>query len=98
MSWLDEVWNWVSNSAEGIGRGIIDVFQSLGETIKNSFLELPLWFNSAMGRVLPGSVIGDVKYFKPSHPDADVQALISGSKWNGGTITYSLPDQRSDYS
>jgi serralysin len=98
MSWLDDVWNWVSNSAEGIGRGIIDVFQSLGETIKNSFLELPLWFNSAMGRVLPGSVIGDVKYFKPSHPDADVQALISGSKWNGGTITYSLPDQRSDYS
>jgi len=96
MSWLDDVWNWVSDTANSVGRGILDAFQSLGESIKNNILELPLWFNSVLGAT--GAVVGDVKYFRPSHSDPDVQALMSGSKWNGSVITYSLPDSRDDYS
>jgi serralysin len=98
MSWYTDVLDWISDTAESVGRGVADVFNSIADSIKSSILELPLWFNSALGRAFPGMVIGDVKYFTPSHADNDVQALMSGSKWNGSTITYSLPDYRDDYS
>ena len=50
-----------------------------------------------MGTVFPSWSFWGVQYFKPSHADNDVNALLTGTKWSGSTITYSLPDSRSDY-
>lgn len=94
MSWLNDAWDWV----EGAARDTVDFFRNIGEWAVDEFLSLPLRFNVLMAHYFPGMSIGDAQYFVPSHSDADVAALLSGSKWKGDTITYALPDSRSDYS
>jgi len=93
MSWLDGAWDWL----EGAARDAVDFFRGIGEWVVDGVLTLPLRFNVLMANYLPGVSIGKAEYFKPSHSDSDVAALLSGSKWKGDAITYSLPDARGDY-
>jgi len=93
MSWLDGAWDWL----EGAARDAVDFFRGIGEWVVDGVLTLPLRFNVLMANYLPGVSIGKAEYFRASHPDSDVAALLSGSKWKGDAITYSLPDARGDY-
>ena len=93
MSLLDGAWDWL----EGAARDAVDFFRGIGEWVVDGVLTLPLRFNVLMANYLPGLSIGNAEYFRPSHPDPDVAALLSGSKWKGDAITYSLPDARGDY-
>ena len=93
MSLLDGAWDWL----EGAARDAVDFFRGIGEWVVDGVLTLPLRFNVLMANYLPGVSIGNAEYFRPSHPDPDVAALLSGSKWKVDAITYSLPDARGDY-
>ena len=93
MSLLDGAWDWL----EGAARDTVDFFRGIGEWVVDRVLTLPLRFNVLMANYFPGLSIGNAEYFRPSHPDPDVAALLSGSKWKGDAITYSLPDARGDY-
>ena len=75
MSLLDGAWDWL----EGAARDAVDFFRGIGEWVVDGVLTLPLRFNVLMANYLPGVSIGDAEYFRPSHPDPDVAALLSGS-------------------
>jgi hypothetical protein len=93
MSWLNDAWVWVEGAAEDT----VTFFKNIGEWVVDGFLSLPLRYNVPMAKYFPGTTIGDARYFTPSHADGDVAGLLSGLKWKGDTITYSLPDARGDY-
>ena len=82
MSLLDGAWDWL----EGAARDAVDFFRGIGEWVVDGVLTLPLRFNVLMANYLPGVSIGNAEYFRPSHPDPDVAALLSGSKWKGDAI------------
>src|SRR5918994_7905889 len=93
MSWLNDAWDWVEGAAEDT----VDFFKNIGEGVVDGVLALPLRYNVLMAKYFPGMTIGNAQYFTPTHPDSDVAGLLSGSKWKGDMITYSLPDERGDY-
>ena len=84
MSLLDGAWDWL----EGAARDAVDFFRGIGEWVVDGVLTLPLRFNVLMANYLPGVSIGGAEYFRPSHPDPDVAALLSGSRWK---VTRLLP-------
>ena len=79
MSLLDGAWDWL----EGAARDAVDFFRGIGEWVVDGVLTLPLRFNVLMANYLPGVSIGNAEYFRPSHPDPDVAALLSGSTMEG---------------
>ncbi|WP_112664065.1 M10 family metallopeptidase C-terminal domain-containing protein [Microvirga flavescens] len=101
MSWFSDAFrsagNWIGDQVEAIGNWFGDAANSAWNWISDNISGLPLNFFSVMGTLFPSWNIGGVQYFTPSHSDSDVKSLISGSKWADSTITYSLPDSRSDY-
>ncbi|MBB4041935.1 serralysin, partial [Microvirga flocculans] len=101
MSWFSDAFrsagNWVANQVETIGNWIGDAADSAWNWISDNISGVPLKFFSLMGTLFPSLSFGGAQYFIPKHEDSDVKALMSGSKWSGSTITWSLPDSRSDY-
>ena len=87
----------VADCVETIGDWIGNAADSAWNWISDSVSGVPLKFFSYMATLLPSYSLGGVQYFTPKHVDNDVNALMSGSKWSKSTITYSLPDSRSDY-
>ncbi|QRM31469.1 M10 family metallopeptidase [Microvirga sp. VF16] len=101
MSWFSDAFrsagDWVVDQVEAIGDWIGDQVDSVWNWLDDNISGLPLKFFSAMADLFPSQSFGGVQYFKPNHADNDVNALMGGSKWNKATITYSLPDSKSDY-
>ncbi|MBF9232478.1 M10 family metallopeptidase [Microvirga alba] len=58
-----------------------------------SISSIPAWVFSTGFYPAPDGT----KIYMPTNIDRDTLALFSGSQWSGGTVTYSLPDSRSDY-
>ncbi|MGO4389034.1 M10 family metallopeptidase C-terminal domain-containing protein, partial [Microvirga sp. 2YAF29] len=102
MSWISDAFrsagDWVVNTVRDIADGIGGALDSAWNWVSDNISGLPLQFFSAMGTAFPSWTIGGAKYFVPNHADSDVNALMSGTKWGGETITYAMPDSRSDYS
>ncbi|MBF9197746.1 M10 family metallopeptidase [Microvirga terrestris] len=101
MSWVSDAFRsagqWVVDKVEDIGDWFGDQIDSAWNWLSDNVSGLPLKFFAAMGTVFPSWSFGSVQYFLPKHADNDVNALMAGSKWSGSTITYSMPDHRSDY-
>jgi serralysin len=101
MSWFSDTFrsagHWVADRVEDIGDWLGNAADSAWSWISDNVSGVPLKFFSYMATVFPSYSFGGVGYFTPNHADKDVNALMSGSKWSKSTITYSLPDSRSDY-
>ncbi|MBJ6128007.1 M10 family metallopeptidase, partial [Microvirga splendida] len=101
MSWITDAFesagDWIVDKVEDIGNWLGDAAESAWNWLSDNISGIPLKFFSAMGSLYPSYTFGGVQYFIPKHDDSDVNALMSGSKWSGSTITYSLPDSRWDY-
>jgi serralysin len=101
MSWFSDAFSsagdWISDQINSIGDWIGNQADSVWNWVSDSISGIPLKFFSYMGGLVPSFTFGYTRYFIPSHADSDVNALLSGSKWAGSTITYSLPDSRADY-
>src|SRR3712207_5082643 len=89
--------SWFSDAFNSAGDWIGDQADSAWNWLSDNISGIPLKFFSLMGELVPSYTFGNVQYYIPNHADNDVTALQSGSKWSGSTITYSLPDFRSDY-
>lgn len=81
---------------DGIGDWIGGAAGDVYDWISDNVSTAPLSLFSALATTAPFSVAG-VRFVVPSGLDADVRALLTGSQWSSGAITYSLPDSRSDY-
>jgi serralysin len=101
MSWISDAFNtvgtWVVDRIEDIGDALGDAADSAWHWFSENISGLPLHIFSFLGTYFPSWNFGGHQYFKPDHPDSDVNALMSGSKWSSGLITYALPDSRGDY-
>ncbi|MBB3019430.1 serralysin [Microvirga lupini] len=101
MSWISDAFRsagrWVADRVEDIGNELEDLANSAWNWVNDSVSAFPLKFFSYMATVFPSWSFWGVQYFKPDHADSDVNALMTGTKWSGSTITYSLPDSKSDY-
>src|SRR3954469_13604013 len=84
-----DVWNWVQ------GKGS-QVYDHVFDWVSNNISAAPLSVFSTFSGFAPYAIPG-VKFEVPVNIDSDVLALLTGSKWASGSITYSLPDSRSDY-
>ncbi|WP_198411897.1 M10 family metallopeptidase [Microvirga flavescens] len=103
------VWTYASMaqgfSLGGIVDSIGDFVTSTVDTVygwlSDNISSLPLTFFNLGAQIashLPDVAIFGTKYYIPDHADANVRALMSGSQWAKGTVTYSFPDSKSDFS
>ncbi|AWM86865.1 M10 family metallopeptidase [Microvirga sp. 17 mud 1-3] len=85
----DDVWNWVQGQAS-------NVYDRVFDWVSDNVSGAPLSVFSTFASVFPYAMSG-VKFDVKSYLDHDVRALLSGSQWSSSSITYSLPDSRTDY-
>jgi len=101
MSWLSDAvtgaGDWLADAVEDAGDWLGEAADNAWNWISDNISGLPLKFFSVMGTLFPSHNFWGAQYFTPNHSDTDVNALMTGSKWSGATITYSLPDSRGDY-
>ena len=101
MSWFSDTFNsagdWIVDQVEAVGDWAENQADSAWNWLSDNVSGLPLKFFSMMAELAPSYTFGNVQYYIPNHADRDVNAPQSGFKWSGSTITYSLPDSRSDY-
>ncbi|MBZ6074932.1 M10 family metallopeptidase C-terminal domain-containing protein [Microvirga puerhi] len=86
---FSDAWNWVSSEAK-------NVYSSVYSLVTGNVSAVPLGYFTTLAQTAPNIMPG-VRFSVPSGLDHDVLALLSGSQWTSGTITYSLPDSRWDY-
>ncbi|HEY8381800.1 MAG TPA: hypothetical protein VIL09_06595 [Microvirga sp.] len=88
MSWISDgfraVGGWVEDRVEQVGDWIGDRARSAWNWVSDNVSGVPLQFFSQMGSWFDGVGMLGTTYFKARHADADVNALLSGSKWDSG--------------
>ncbi len=85
MSWFSSAINWIGDQVSSAWKWVSDPSG------------IPLNYFATMATVYQSPTIGNARYFIPRNPDRDVNAVMSGSKWASLTVSYSMPDSRSDY-
>ncbi|MCB8820637.1 M10 family metallopeptidase [Microvirga rosea] len=86
--WQNPV-NWIKGQ-------VTDLYNNVYDWASDNVSRAPIGIFSILASAAP-TAIGGVKFNIPTGVDKDVLGIMSGSQWSGGTITYSLPDSRSDY-
>jgi serralysin len=97
MSWFSDAMNWVGDQYDHVADWFEDAAHDAWAWLSDNISGMPLDYFAVMGTAYPSIDLGGVQYFIPTHPDRDVNAVLSGSQWSGAVITYSMPDSRSDY-
>ncbi|MEE1611970.1 M10 family metallopeptidase C-terminal domain-containing protein [Microvirga sp. CF3016] len=86
--WSD-AWDWATGK-------VGDLYNTVYNWVSDNVSRAPIGLFSTLASVAPYAMSG-VRFNVPKGIDGDVLALLSGSQWNGTSITYSLPDSRLDY-
>ncbi|MET0745097.1 MAG: M10 family metallopeptidase [Microvirga sp.] len=73
-----------------------DLYDTAYNWVSDNVSRAPIGTFSTLASVAPGGLPG-VRFEIPIVGEQDVLGVVSGSKWSSGSITYSLPDSRSDY-
>lgn len=86
---------------DSIGDAVTSTIDEVYDWLSDNISSLPLSVFSIAAEIashLPEVPIFGTKYYLPDDADPNVLALMSGSQWAKGTVTYSFPDSKSDFS